>query len=84
MVTMVHVYDILNKLKWADRLETCEIVILHRGAPGDRKVISGGNVTQVKKRNFQYTDERGEETFIPYHRVREVKIKGRVVWRKEK
>ena len=84
MIAMVHVYDILNKLKWAGDLSGCEIVILHRGAPGERKVVAGGNVTQVKKRNFQYLNERGEETFIPYHRVLEIRIKGRTAWRKGK
>ncbi|MFQ5648163.1 MAG: DUF504 domain-containing protein [Candidatus Aenigmatarchaeota archaeon] len=81
---MAYVYDVLNKLKWGGRLGSCEIVILHRGAPGDRKTVAGGNVTQVRKGHLEYVNERGEETFIPYHRVLEVRVKGKPVWEKGK
>ena len=78
----MNVFDVLNKLKWAGKLKDCEITILHRGAEGDRKVIKGGKVSLLKKHHFCYRN--GEETFIPLHRVLEVRMKGRLLWKSRK
>jgi len=80
---MVYAYDVLNRLKWKDRLPGCEIVILHRGAPGDRKVIPGNRVTEIRKSCLIYTNERGEKTLIPYHRVTEIRIREKVIWKRD-
>ncbi len=73
------VYRVLGKLKWKGELKDCEIIILHRGAPGNRKTISGKKVTEVKKSYFYYKD--GRETCIPLHRILEIKLKGKVIWK---
>ena len=78
------VYKTLGKLKAQGKLPDCEIVILHRGAPQDRKSISGERITEVKKSYFSYTNEFREETTIPYHRVLEVRLEGKVVWQRGK
>ena len=79
------VYRILGRLLWKGRLGEAEILILHRGAPGNRKTISGRQITSVKKSFFVYRDQRGRETTIPLHRVLEVRLKGKAEWkRKEK
>jgi len=74
------VYRVLSKLKWVGGLEDCEIVILHRGAPGNRKTIPGKDVTEVKKSYFYYKNKK--ETCIPLHRVLEVRLKGKVIWKR--
>lgn len=74
------VYNVLNRLKWTGKLKDCEVVILHRGAEGDRKTIKGRNIGEVKKGHFLYGD--GKETHIPYHRVLEVRAGGKVVWKR--
>jgi len=76
------VYRVLSKLKWVGGLEDCEIVILHRGAPGNRKTIPGKDVTEVKKSYFYYKNKK--ETCIPLHRVLEVRLKGKVIWKSAK
>ena len=78
------VYRTLGRLKWVGGLEDCEIVILHRGAPEDRKIISGKDVTEIKKSYFYYKDGKnhGTETRIPMHRILEVKLKGKIVWKR--
>ena len=79
------VYETLNRLKWKGGLEDCEIVILHRGAPDDKKVIPGKSVTEVKKSYFYYRDSKSErETYIPLHRVLEIRLGGKVLWKRAK
>ena len=75
-------FDVLNKLKWSGKLKDCEITILHRGAENNRKVITGEKITLLKKRHFCYGN--GEETFIPLHRVLEVRLDGRLLWKSRK
>ncbi len=90
------VYRVLGRLLWKGGLERAEIVILHRGSPGDRKTIPGSRITGVKKsylvyRNGNYTrasSARGygrgadRQVTIPLHRVLEVRLDGRQVWKR--
>ena len=75
------VFQTLNRLKWTGMLERCSALFVHRGAPGDRKAISGRQITQIKKSYLYYKDSRGE-TFIPLHRVFEIKLDGETVWKR--
>lgn len=75
------VYSTLNRLKWTGKLRDCEIIILHRGAPEDKKIIQGEKVTEVKKSYFLYKNER--EVFIPLHRVLEIRLKGETLWKRK-
>jgi uncharacterized protein (UPF0248 family) len=50
------------------KLSDLEIVIRHRGAPEDKKLVSGGRIARVSRRGFWI-----EETFIPAHRILEVR-----------
>ena len=74
------VHDLLGRLKWKRELKECEITIRHRGAPNNKKEISGIQVTEIKKSHFFYRNDR--ETFIPYHRVLEIRVKGKTVWKR--
>ena len=51
--------------KWKDFI----IVILHRGAPDDRKEIDGERIKKTQKDGFWYINRFNEETFIPAHRI---------------
>ena len=74
-------YQTLNRLKWTGKLEGSEIVIRHRGAPQEMKVIPGSKVTQVKKSHFYYQDG-GRESFIPMHRVLKIRKNGEDIWKR--
>ena len=74
------VFQVLNKLKWKGGLESCEIVILHRGAPEDRKTIPGSKVTEIKRSYFSY--KNGRETTIPLHRIREIRLEEKILWKR--
>jgi uncharacterized protein (UPF0248 family) len=77
------VSNLLNRLKWTDRLPESEIVILHRGAPKDRKMIKGDNITEIRKGSFSYMDfDTRKEFHIPMHRVLEIWMDEKVVWKK--
>lgn len=77
------VFQVLNKLKWKGGLDRCEIIILHRGTPGDRKTIHGSRVTEIRRSYFSY--KNGRETTIPLHRILEVRLEEKTLWkRKEK
>ena len=60
------IQDILNEIKWnpKHRLQDMKIVYLHRGAPGDRKSISGSDI-RGWSRSFLYT----QRAAIPFHRI---------------
>ncbi|MEE9323390.1 MAG: RNA repair domain-containing protein [Candidatus Aenigmarchaeota archaeon] len=75
------VSETLNKLKWTGGLAKVEIVFVHRGAKDDRKTISGRNITSIKRSHFYYRGN-DRETFIPNHRVLEIRMEGKVIWRK--
>ena len=76
------VFQALNRLKWKGGLERCEIVIIHRGAPGDRKTIHGSQVTGLDRHYFYYT-ERSRETTIPLHRIQEIWLDEKLVWKRK-
>jgi uncharacterized protein (UPF0248 family) len=73
-------YDVLGKLKWEGGLDRCMIIIRHRGAKNDRKTVSGKDVTEIKKSYFMYKD--GKETFIPMHRILEIRADGKPLWKR--
>lgn len=77
------VSNLLNRLKWTDRLPESEIVIRHRGAPKDQKKIKGDNITEIRKGSFSYMDfDTRKEFHIPMHRVLEIWMDEKVVWKK--
>jgi uncharacterized protein (UPF0248 family) len=76
------VFQALNRLKWKGGLEKCEIIILHRGAPGDRKTVRGSQVTGLGRHYFCYTD-KGKETTIPLHRIQEIRLEEKTLWKRK-
>lgn len=77
------VFEALNRLRWKDGknmgLPGVEIIILHRGAPNDRKTIRGEDVKEIRRSCFVYGSM---DTTIPLHRIREVRKDGRAVWKR--
>ncbi|MEM2128100.1 MAG: RNA repair domain-containing protein [Candidatus Methanosuratincola sp.] len=78
---MATIREMLNKIKWSSGggLGGYGIVIVHRGSPGNRRVIRGEDVTDIAPRAL-ICSEGGEEVVIPYHRVVALIRDGRVVW----
>ena len=53
--------DVLNKIRWTGNqdLTGVEIWVLHRGAPGDRKVIPGEEVRELEHSFFMVVSGAG-------------------------
>jgi len=73
--------DILNKLKWQNNYDICkaEIWYIHRGAPNDTKIISGGNIVNLEK-SFMQT----KTAMIPYHRIFQIIYENKVIFERNK
>lgn len=78
-------YNILNRLKWTGKLPECRVVILHRGAPKNEKLILGKDITEIKKSHFLYREEGQKgETYIPMHRVLRVMAGDKTLWERKR
>lgn len=75
--------DVLNKLRWGgeDKLPGAKVTILHRGAPSDRRVINGTEILELGRGFMRVVSPEGEVK-IPYHRILQIEVGGRVVWKK--
>jgi uncharacterized protein (UPF0248 family) len=71
--------DILNQLRWGEgtSLLDAEVVIIHRGAPGDRLKILGKDVISIGHMFFETPDAT-----IPLHRVTEIWHNGKKIFDK--
>ncbi|WP_456473928.1 DUF504 domain-containing protein [Candidatus Pyrohabitans sp.] len=74
---------ILDELKWhpAKSLKGVKITYVHRGVPGDEITISGEDILALE-RSFFVIQRGGRETRIPYHRIKEIRLQGKVIYRK--
>ncbi len=72
--------EILNELKWRHErsLEKAKIFYIHRGAPGDFRVMKGEDIIDLG-RSFIET----EEAKIPYHRVFKIEYDGEILLERE-
>ncbi|MCU0671922.1 MAG: RNA 3'-terminal phosphate cyclase [Myxococcota bacterium] len=78
--------ELLNRARWRDgALHALELVVVHRGAPSDRRVVSGARVTEVGAGGVTIAPERDDEdeTFLPYHRFLAVRGADGALWDKE-
>ncbi len=73
--------DVLNRLKWhpEETLDDVEIKIIHRGGEGNLKIFKGTEIEKLEKSFFVTKDD----TWIPYHRIVEIKRKDEILWKKE-
>ncbi len=74
-------HQVLSQLEWGEGipLKELEFVVVHRGAPGDRRVLAAPEVVG-RDRSYLLLEGGGA---VPYHRVMEVRRGGRVLWSRE-
>jgi len=72
---------VLSELKWHPEkaLEKAEICYTHRGAPDDERTVPGQDIKELE-RSFFVIDIEGEETGIPYHRIKRIRVEDKIIW----
>jgi hypothetical protein len=75
-----HPRAILNELKWKEGMDIneCTIEYIHRGLPGNTKTIPGEYVKEIGHSFFTLFPD----TMIPYHRILQIKYKGKTIYTK--
>lgn len=84
--------ELLNARRWHRQdLDKLELEIVHRGAPGDRRTLPGWAIVDIGasgvtvdrfKAGDPIDDTADPESFIPYHRVVQIRLDGAVLWAK--
>jgi hypothetical protein len=74
---MPYPHAILNRLRWMEGEDIGEarIIYLHRGAPGDERSIEGNEIMELERSFFVTAEAK-----IPYHRIRRIEYRGRVLF----
>ncbi len=81
---MVTIRDVLNKLKWTNQINNYVVVYVSRGSPNNEEVIELSRVITISRDGFTYMGDRGRETYIPYHRVIEIRHRdGTVIFHRD-
>lgn len=57
------------------------VCYVDRGAPDDCSCVEGDRITHLDSYYMEITSPRGL-TAIPYHRIREIRYRGEILWKK--
>lgn len=74
-----HPRDIFNEIKWRFDLAKCKIYYIHRGAPGNVKIVDGGSI-KIIGRSFLVLHGVVEEVYIPYHRIFRIDYEEKIIF----
>lgn len=77
---MQPIKDLINKIKWDKRENPKEYSLIYIDL-GQRKELQYTSIKRLEG-NFMIIEKDGEEVDIPLHRIREVKRKGKVAWKR--
>ena len=73
----------MNKLRWHPefKLQDAKVTIVHRGVPGDVRIIEGSDIKELGPAFMRVVTPDGE-TEIPYHRILHIEVRKQVLWKK--
>lgn len=71
--------DIFNEMKWRFDLSKCRINHIHRGAPGNIKVVDGSMIKNIDK-SFLVLEGIQEDVYIPYHRITRIEYDNQIIF----
>lgn len=73
--------DILNEIKWRYKtsLDEAKIYYIHRGAPGDYRVMWGSEIEELSRSLIKTKDAQ-----IPYHRIFKIEYKEEIILERER
>lgn len=78
---MISIKDLLNKIKWSKEENSSDYSIGYWDNKDKKLIFIKFDEIKKIEGNFLLLD-REEETYIPIHRIREVKKKDNVVWKR--
>lgn len=78
---MITIKDLINKIKW-DKRENPEDYVLVYIDLGRKKEMDYSAIKKLEG-NFMVIEKDNEEVEIPLHRIREIKKKNRIIWRRK-
>ncbi len=71
--------DILNEIKWRFELGKCKVYYIHRGAPGDMKIVEGNAIKNIE-RAFLILEGGEHDVYIPYHRIFRIEFNNHIIF----
>ena len=77
---MISIKNLINKIKWDKRENPADYSLIYIDL-GKRKELPYTEIKRLEG-NFMIIEKQGEEVEIPLHRIREVKKKGKIVWKR--
>ncbi len=77
---MQPIKSLINKIKWDKRENPKDYSLIYIDL-GQKKELAYIDIKKLEG-NFMIIERNGEETEIPLHRIREVKKKNKVVWKR--
>ncbi len=79
---MRYILDILNKIKWDPNEKPDDFSIVYKDrVDKSTREIPYNSIKRIEG-TFFIINIHGEETNIPSHRIREVKKKGKTIWKR--
>lgn len=79
---MISIIDLLNKIKWDKNLNPEEYSIFYLDRISDKLIeIKYKDIKKIEG-SFMVLEKDNEETYIPLHRIREVRRNKKLVWRR--
>ncbi|MBI2128602.1 DUF504 domain-containing protein [Candidatus Woesearchaeota archaeon] len=80
---MITIKELLNKIKWDKREEPEDYSVFYLDRVLNRLIeMPYARIKRIEE-GFFVIDKDNEETFIPLHRIREVRKKGKLVWQRQ-
>lgn len=79
---MIHVKDLLNKIKWDKNLNPNEYTVGYFDRISKKLVWIDFKQVRNIEGNFMVLEKDNKEVNIPLHRIREIKQKHALVWKR--
>ena len=79
---MQPIIDLLNKIKWDKREKPEDYEIYYLDRVSNELIGVPFELIKRIEGNFMVIDRHSEEVEIPLHRIRQIKKKGVVVWKR--
>ena len=79
---MIYIKDLLNKIKWDKNLNQEEYSIGYFDRVSKKLIWVDFKEIKDIEGNFLILEKEGREVNIPLHRIREVKQRGKQIWRR--